>query len=46
MLIPPMLALAELVGPSGRDLGLAYVVGFETQCRIARGALFHHYDKG
>jgi 2-methylcitrate dehydratase PrpD len=38
MLIPPMLALAELVGASGRDLALAYVVGFETQCRIARRA--------
>ena len=24
----------------------AYVVGFETECRIARGVHFHHYDKG
>jgi 2-methylcitrate dehydratase PrpD len=46
MLIPPMLALAELVGASGRDLALAYVAGFETECRIARGVHFHHYDKG
>jgi 2-methylcitrate dehydratase PrpD len=46
MLIPSMLALAELTGAGGRDLALAYVVGFETQCRVARGVHFHHYDKG
>ncbi len=46
MLIPPMLALAEQLGSTGRDLALAYVVGFETECRIARGVHFHHYDKG
>jgi 2-methylcitrate dehydratase PrpD len=46
MLIPPMLALAEQVGGSGRDLALAYAVGFETECRIARGVHYHHYDKG
>lgn len=46
MLIPPILALAEHVGATGRDLALAYVVGYETECRIARGVHFHHYDKG
>jgi 2-methylcitrate dehydratase PrpD len=46
MLIPPMLAVAESVAASGRDLALAYVVGFETECRVARGVHFHHYDKG
>ncbi len=46
MLIPPMLALAEHVGASGRDLAVAYVAGYETACRIARGVHFHHYDKG
>ena len=25
---------------------MAYVVGYETECRIARGVHFHHYDKG
>ena len=35
MLIPPMLALAELVGANGHALALAYVVGYETACRIA-----------
>jgi len=30
----------------GRDVLLAYIVGFETQARIARGVNFHHYQKG
>ncbi len=45
-LIPPLIALGEMLGSSGRDIALAYVVGFETECRIARGVNFHHYDKG
>lgn len=45
-LVAPLLALAEQFGTSGRDVALAYVVGFETECRIARGVHFHHYDKG
>ena len=46
MLIPSMIALGESIGASGRDLVLSYVVGYETECRIARGVHFHHYDKG
>jgi 2-methylcitrate dehydratase PrpD len=46
MLIPAMIALGESTGSSGRDLALAYVVGYEAECRIARGVHFHHYDKG
>ena len=46
MLIPALIALGESTGASGRDLVLAYVVGYETECRIARGVHFHHYDKG
>ena len=42
----PLIALGESLGSSGRDLALAYVVGYETVCRIARGVHFHHYDKG
>jgi 2-methylcitrate dehydratase PrpD len=45
-LVSPLMALAEQYGASGRDVALAYVVGFETECRIARGVNFHHYDKG
>ena len=46
MLIPAMIALGEMLGSSGRDLVTAYAAGFETECRIARGVHFHHYDKG
>ena len=46
MLVPSMIALGESLGANGRDLALAYVVGYETACRIARGVHFHHYDKG
>jgi len=46
MLVPALIPLAEMLGSSGRDLALAYVVGFETECRIARGVHHHHYDKG
>lgn len=45
-LVAPLLALAEQFGTAGRDVALAYAVGFETECRIARGVHFHHYDKG
>lgn len=46
MLVPPLIALAESQGSSGQDVTVAYVVGYETMCRIARGVHFHHYDKG
>jgi 2-methylcitrate dehydratase PrpD len=46
MLVPALIALGESLDCSGRDLALAYVVGYETECRIARGVHFHHYDKG
>jgi 2-methylcitrate dehydratase PrpD len=46
MLVPALIALGESLGSSGRDLALAYVVGYETECRIARAVHFHHYDKG
>lgn len=46
MLVPAMIALGESLGSSGRDLALAYVVGYEAECRIARGVHFHHYEKG
>ena len=46
MLVPSMIALGESLGATGRNLALSYVVGYETECRIARGVHFHHYDKG
>jgi 2-methylcitrate dehydratase PrpD len=45
-IVPALVALAEETGASGRDLVLAYVAGFETETRIARGVNFHHYEKG
>ncbi len=45
-----LLALADdnaLAGAvTGRDFILAYLVGYETACAVARGVNFHHYDKG
>jgi 2-methylcitrate dehydratase PrpD len=46
MLIPALIPLGEMLGSSGTDLVMAYIVGFETACRIARGVHNHHYDKG
>jgi 2-methylcitrate dehydratase PrpD len=45
-ILPALLALAEEVHAGGRDFLLAYIVGFETEARIARGVNFHHYQKG
>jgi 2-methylcitrate dehydratase PrpD len=46
MLVPALIPLGEMLGSSGRDLVLAYVAGFETECRIGRGVHHHHYEKG
>lgn len=45
-ILPGLLALAEDVDASGHELLLAYIAGFETETRIARGVNFHHYEKG
>ena len=45
-LVPAIVALGEDTGASGKDALLAYVVGFETESRIARAVNFHHYEKG
>ena len=49
-LVPALLALSEEMGSiqpvSGRDLIVAYLAGYETECAIARGVNFHHYEKG
>jgi 2-methylcitrate dehydratase PrpD len=39
-------ALAEEHPCDGKQFLLAFVVGFETETRIARSVNFHHYDKG
>jgi 2-methylcitrate dehydratase PrpD len=45
-ILPALLARAEAVDANGRDVLVAYIAGFETQARIARGVNFHHYEKG
>ena len=38
--------MGAVVPVSGRDLIVAYLAGYETECAIARGFIFHHYEKG
>jgi 2-methylcitrate dehydratase PrpD len=42
----PILALGEQLKASGRKVLAAYVIGVETEVRMARAVNFHHYDKG
>ncbi len=42
----PIFALGEQIGATGRQIIAAYVIGVETECRLARAVNFHHYDKG
>lgn len=46
IIVPGLLALAEVLDASGRDFVDAYIVGVETATRIARGVNFYHYEKG
>jgi len=45
-ILPALFALAETRPSNGRDFIAAYVAGWETETRIARGVNFHHYEKG
>jgi 2-methylcitrate dehydratase PrpD len=45
-MLPALLALADTAATTGQDLITAFVAGFETETRIARGVNFHHYEKG
>jgi 2-methylcitrate dehydratase PrpD len=45
-IVAGLLALAQANRCSGREFVAAYVVGFETESRIAAGVHFHHYEKG
>jgi 2-methylcitrate dehydratase PrpD len=44
--LPALFALADEAGASGRDFIVAYVAGFETECKLGLGVHFHHYTKG
>ncbi|HZK89053.1 MAG TPA: MmgE/PrpD family protein [Stellaceae bacterium] len=45
-ILPALFALADTEDCDGRAFVAAYVAGFETETRIARGVHFHHYEKG
>ena len=45
-LVAPLMAIAEERGASGLQLIQSYVVGIETEIRLARAVNFYHYDKG
>jgi 2-methylcitrate dehydratase PrpD len=38
--------MGEVLGASGRDLLLAFALGFEVQCRIGAGLGISHYERG
>jgi 2-methylcitrate dehydratase PrpD len=42
----PIFALGEQLKVSGRQALAAYIIGVETEVRLARAVNFHHYDKG
>jgi len=44
--LPALFALAGTRKVSGREFLAAYIAGFETETRIARGVNFYHYEKG
>jgi len=46
VLLPAAIALAEDLHSNGRELLVAYIVGFETQARIGRAVHMCHYEKG
>jgi len=45
-ILPALFALAEARGANGQNFIAAYIAGWETETRIARGVNFHHYEKG
>jgi len=45
-LVPPLFALAEEAGASGRELITAFAVGFEVECAIAGPISPEHYEAG
>jgi 2-methylcitrate dehydratase PrpD len=45
-IVPALWALAEERRASGMDLVVAYVAGFELECKLGLAVNFHHYQKG
>jgi 2-methylcitrate dehydratase PrpD len=45
-ILPALFALADERLVDGHAFIVAYVAGFETECKLALGVNFHHYTKG
>ena len=45
-ILPALLALAELKGSSGREVVTAFIVGYETACRVGAALRPGHYNLG
>jgi 2-methylcitrate dehydratase PrpD len=45
-ILPALFAIADTQDCTGAEFVAAYVAGFETETRIARGVHYHHYEKG
>jgi 2-methylcitrate dehydratase PrpD len=45
-LLPPLFALGEYLQTSGEELVRAYLIGFETVCKLGRAVTYAHHDKG
>jgi 2-methylcitrate dehydratase PrpD len=45
-LVPPLLAVGEAEGASGRALLTGFVAGFETECYLAQAVSPGHYEAG
>lgn len=46
VMVPALLALAEVLGASGHAVLDAYIVGLEIQARIGQAVNFEHYRRG
>ena len=44
--LPPVLAIAERDGLSGREMMTAYQIGVEVECKVAEAILPRHYQHG
>lgn len=46
VLLPPLLAIGEKVGASGRDVLEAYIVGFEVAYNLSKGGRYNQMSRG
>ena len=45
-ILPAILALAEELNGSGKEVITAYVLGFEVEAKVGRGVNMEHYERG